>query len=163
MQRIKKIRCSLIIFIVGLIISGLTAFPLLWELNILASSLGIPPNTSWTELNGLQRWVAYVQTGLKDTYSKYPFIGYGTDWLAFAHLIIAVFFIGPLIDPVKNRWIVISGLIACVGVFPLALICGEIRSIPLYWRMIDCSFGLFGGVPLLYILRQIRKLEAENN
>jgi hypothetical protein len=29
----------------------------------------------------------------------YPFLAYGTDWLAFAHIVIAVFFIGPLVKP----------------------------------------------------------------
>ena len=39
-------------------------------------------------------------------------------------------------------------LIACAGVIPLALICGAIRGIPFYWRLIDCSFGIFGLIPL---------------
>ena len=30
-------------------------------------------------------------------------IAYGTDWLAFAHITIAVAFLGPLKDPVRNR------------------------------------------------------------
>ncbi|SCF41963.1 hypothetical protein [Micromonospora mirobrigensis] len=31
---------------------------------------------------------------------------YGTDWLAFAHLVLAVAFWGPLRDPVRNVWVV---------------------------------------------------------
>jgi hypothetical protein len=46
----------------------------------------------------------------------------------------------------------------CAAVFPLALICGEIRGIPLYWRLIDCSFGLFGAIPLLYCLKLVREM-----
>jgi len=49
-----------------------------------------------------------------DTNQRYPFLSYGTDWLAFAHLIIAILFIGPLIDPVKNSWIISWALsVAC--------------------------------------------------
>jgi hypothetical protein len=91
--------------------------------------------------------------------SMQPWIDYGTDWLAFAHLIIAVFFVGPLLDPVRNVWVLRAGVIACIAVVPLALICGAVRQIPFGWRLIDCSFGVFGIVPLLYCLRLIRKLE----
>ncbi|HSH39366.1 MAG TPA: hypothetical protein VK993_11325 [Chthoniobacterales bacterium] len=64
---------------------------------------------------------------------------YGTDWLAFGHIVIAIFFAGPLIDPVRNLWVIRAGQIACVLVIPLALVCGDIRGIPLWWRAIDCS------------------------
>ena len=47
-----------------------------------------------------------------------------------------------------------------VLVVPLALICGPIRGIPFYWRLIDCSFGVLGIVPLWIALRCGRKLRA---
>jgi hypothetical protein len=50
-------------------------------------------------------------------------------------------------------------LIACAGVIPLALIAGQIRGIPLPWRLIDCSFGVFGALPLLICGRSIHALE----
>jgi hypothetical protein len=50
------------------------------------------------------------------------------------------------------------GLIACVGVFFIALICGPIREIPLFWQLIDCSFGFLAALPLLYCLRLSRRL-----
>ena len=56
------------------------------------------------------------------------------DWLAFAHLVIAVAFLSPFIDPVRNKWIIAFGWIACGGVIPLALIAGHIRGIPIAWR-----------------------------
>jgi hypothetical protein len=40
-------------------------------------------------------------------------------------------FIGPYLDPVRNKWVVTFGLIACAGVIPLALIADHIRGIPL--------------------------------
>jgi hypothetical protein len=55
--------------------------------------------------------------------------------------------------------VLVFGIIACVGVLPLALIAGPIRSIPLYWRLIDCSFGIVGVVPLLICFRCVRQLE----
>jgi hypothetical protein len=96
---------------------------------------------------------------LRESYAKYPWLAYGTDWLAFAHVVIAIFFIGAFMDPVRNIWILKAGIIGCVLVIPLALICGAIRQIPFGWRMIDCSFGAFGVIPLLYSLRLTRALE----
>ncbi len=88
-------------------------------------------------------------------------MAYGTDWLAFAHVIIAVCFIGPLVDPVRNVWVIKFGLIACAAVIPTALIFGVIREIPFCWQLIDCSFGVFGSIPLLLVWKWIRELERE--
>ena len=41
-----------------------------------------------------------------------------------------------------------------------ALLCGPLRGIPFGWRLIDCSFGVLGAVPLLYCLRLTRRLAA---
>jgi hypothetical protein len=108
----------------------------------------------------LHTWLRRVYLGVADSNRRYPFLAYGTDWLAFAHLVIAVAFLGPLRDPVRNRWVLTFGVIACAGVVPLALIAGPIRGIPLYWRMIDCSFGVIGMIPLLISLRAVSQLEA---
>ncbi len=145
---------------VGLVLSGVTAFPLEIELRILRSCLGIDPTLPASSYAGLHRWIATVGAGLRDTYARYPFIGYGTDWLAFAHLVIAVAFIGPLRDPIRNVWVVTFGLIACVGVIPTALIAGAVRQIPFYWRLLDCSFGVFGALPLWMARRYIVRLQS---
>jgi len=39
------------------------------------------------------------------------------------------------------------------------MICGPIRGIPFYWRLIDCSFGVFGFIPLWVVRRSILELE----
>jgi len=57
--------------------------------------------------------------------------------------------------------VITFGLIACAGVVPLALIAGGIRGIPFPWRLIDCSFGVVGFVPLLICRRLIGALERE--
>lgn len=76
-------------------------------------------------------WLGKIRDALTEINAKYPFIAYGTDWLAFAHFVIAILFIGPLRDPVKNIWVVEFGMIACVLVVPFALIMGDVRGIPL--------------------------------
>ena len=139
----------------ALIVSGLTAFPLQFELEQLSDWLGLTPDQG----SGLGKWILLARDGLRDSYGKHPWVAYGTDWLAFAHIIIALFFIGPLVDPVRNVWILWAGLIACVLVLPLALICGPIRQIPVGWRLIDCSFGVLGAFPLAYCLKWTRRLE----
>jgi hypothetical protein len=158
---LRRYRLVLGAFIVGLIVSGLTAFPLLHELEILARVLGIPADADPGSLSGLQFWIATVRNGLRDVHASYPWLAYGTDWLAFGHLVIALFFIGPWRNPVANAWVLRMGLVACAGVIVLALICGPIRGIPFYWRLIDCSFGVFGALPLLYCLRLTRDLRRK--
>jgi succinate-acetate transporter protein len=158
-----RIRVVLLIFIIGLVISGLTAFPLATELRILSAALGIDENTPPSQYAGLQHWIARVAEGLRKTYEQYPFIAYGTDWLAFAHLVIAIAFIGPYRDPVRNSWVITFGMIAYAGVVPLALIAGAVREIPLYWRLIDCSFGVLGFIPLWLVRRDIATLESASH
>ena len=80
-------------------------------------------------------------------------------WLAFGDLGIAVFFVGALKDPVRNLWVIEAGMIVCVGVIPLALICGPIRGIPFFWQLIDCSFGVFGIIPLLMCRGYVKRIE----
>lgn len=158
-RTLTRCRAALLVFIAGLVLSGLTAFPLLLELNLLSSWLGIDTTASPDAYMGLRFWISTVRLGLERTDAAYPWLAYGTDWLAFAHLAIAVFFIGPLIDPARNRWILVSGIILCAAVIPTALIAGAVRGIPLYWRLIDCSFGVFGVIPLIYCLRLSLDLE----
>ena len=161
----RRFRIVLGFFVFGLVVSGLTAFPLRVEVNWIASVLGIAPDVDLTSLGGLKYWIAYVRAGLEHSYDSYPFLAYGTDWLAFAHLVLAVFFLGPLWAPTRHNWILVSGILACLGVIPLALICGPLRGIPSYWRMIDCSFGVIGIIPLSYCLvlsGKLRKLDPRS-
>lgn len=148
----KQVKTLLLLFITGLVLSGLTAFPLEWELRI-ACGLLLPYN------NAFANWILKAYEAVHNINSNYPFIAYGTDWLAFAHLVLAIGFIGPLRNPVKNIWVIEFGLIACAGVFPLAFIAGAIRGVPFFWQCIDCSFGFFGGIILWLCLKKIKRLE----
>jgi hypothetical protein len=156
---LKRIRTWVVIFIVGLVLSGVTAFPLQTEVGglvqILHAALLLPVATS----THLLAWVERVYAALSATNTNYPFLAYGTDWLAFGHLVIATTFIGAWRDPVRNKWLFDFGLIACAGVIPLAIIAGGIRGIPIPWRFIDCSFGIFGCIPLLLCRRMVVTLE----
>ncbi len=156
MSTLTKYRLVLSAFMLGLMLSGVTAFPLAWEMQLLTTLSGINPSLPPEHYTGLAFWLATVSRGLHKTYATYPWVAYGTDWLAFAHIAIAVYFIGPLVNPLKNEWVIYAGLVGCVLVLPLALICGPLRGIPLYWRLIDCSFGVLGAVPLFYCLRLTR-------
>src|SRR5271157_340140 len=113
-----RIRIWLVLFIAGLVLSGLTAFPLLHETAWLDHAFHVAPMPPAGGEATLQTWLRRVHEALETTGREYPFLSYGTDWLAFAHLVIAVAFIGPLRDPVRNKWVLVFGVIACLGVFP---------------------------------------------
>lgn len=148
----KVIRVWLTLFVIGLALSGITAFALETELHWLILHWPLNGNTP------LFAWVVKAYEALLDNNTRYPFLAYGYDWLAFGHLIIALFFIGPIRRPVENKWVLIIGMIACAGVFPLAFIAGAVRGIPLYWRLIDCSFGVLGIIPLLICYRKATQI-----
>jgi hypothetical protein len=156
---LRAIRIWLVVFIVGLVLSGLTAFPLETELRVASSIMHATALADW--MPQLTEWIDRVRDGVIVTNGRYPFLAYGTDWLAFAHLVIAVAFIGVFRDPVRNIWIIVWGMIACVAVIPLALIAGPIRGIPWGWTLLDCSFGVVGIIPLIVVYRLIRRLERE--
>lgn len=157
---LRSIRIWLAIVILGLFVSGVTAFPLQHELDLLirvAAHCHLANRAP-----SLNAWFLRVDHALADTNAQYPFLAYGTDWLAFAHIVIAIVFIGPYIDPIRNKWIVTWGLINSAGIFFLALIAGPIRGIPFYWRLIDCSFGVICGAILLKVRSDIRRLELSH-
>ena len=152
---IVRYRVLLCGFIVGLVLSGSTAFPLIAELKWLSTVLANAP----LQLPALNEWIFRVRDALVDTDAKYPFLAYGYDWLAFAHLMIAVAFIGPLRDPVRNRWLLEWAMICCVCVLPLAFVMGPIRGIPLGWTLVDCAFGVVAFPPLWLCWKWSKQLE----
>ena len=127
-DHLLRIRLWLGAFIAGLVLSGITAFPLQSELRWLVLLLHAGFLVPIAQSTHLLAWIERVDGALIATNGRYPFLAYGTDWLAFAHLVIAVAFIGPFVDPVRNKWVVTFGLIACAGVIPLALIAGPMRG-----------------------------------
>jgi len=159
-----RIRALTLCFIVGLILSGVTAIPLASQVNFLAKISGAEarignsgiPAPEWAV------WLTKVQTALNNTSVEAPFLFYGTDWLAFGHFVIAVAFIGAYRDPMRNEWLFTFGIIACLMTIPYAFVFGSVRGIPWWWRLTDSSFGVFGLVPLLLCRRFVRMIVADS-
>lgn len=163
-MKIKTLYRWIIAFVIfGLIVSGLTAFPLSVELDILARIV-TGGSEDWNPANyqGLAHWILKVREGLENTYRDYPFIAYGTDWLAFGHIIIALFFILPFREPARYVGVLWVGVAACLLVAPLAMICGPIRGIPFYWQFIDMCFGIVCIFPLLLAIKLTKAIESGN-
>lgn len=158
----RRLRWFTCIFIAGLVLSGATAIPLETELGWLAHIFGVD-STTWIPWdNSFRGWIWEVWMSLRETKAQYPFLFYGTDWLVFGHFVIAIAFIGALRDPVRNRWLFDFGLIACVLVIPYALCFGGLRGIPFSWRLIDCSFGAVGFIPLWFCRKWAVELEQHD-
>jgi len=147
----RQIRHWIIFFMISLVLSGLTAIPLESELTFLSRLFS--PETP------VGSWIDRACTGIVTMNRQYPFLGYGYDWLAFAHFILAILFIGPLKDPVKNKWVIEFGMIACLLIVPFAFVAGHYRGIPIAWRLIDCSFGVIGLIPLSICRSKIIEVE----
>lgn len=142
-RQLKSIRLLIGFFMVALFISRLTAIPIDAQLSVLMKLLH--PDTV------VYAWIQKVLFTYREVASTHPFLFYGYDWLAFAHFVLAILFVGPYRDPVKNTWVIQFGLIASVLVITFAFVAGHYRGIPLGWRRIDCSFGV-GGFLLLWII-----------
>lgn len=151
MKTLTKIRIVLLAFIVLLILSGLTAFPVRTEISFLTRHINSFPVF-------FQNWIRELNATISSTPEV---MLYGTDWLGFAHIVISLFFIPVFIDPIKYKVNIIIGITACIGVFPLAFICGPLRNIPFFHQLIDCSFGIIGGIFLYIIYRSALKLEKQ--
>lgn len=150
-NRTRKIKIVTVFFMAALAVSGLTAIPVKTEIVWLQNA--VP--TSW---GTIQQFLSTIRNAL---YSCDETILYGFDWLAFAHVVIAILFIGVLRDPVRNIWVVEFGMIACILILPFAFVMGHERGIPLWWQLIDCSFGVFGILPLGYVRHLILELEKQ--
>jgi hypothetical protein len=92
MRTLTRIRFWLVLFVLGLILSGVTAFPLEAGSGLLVRLLHADWSPAPEHLPALVDWIDWVHHGIAQTNQEYPFMAYGTDWLAFAHLVIAVAF-----------------------------------------------------------------------
>ena len=161
LQLRRRIKACTWLVIVGLAVSGITAIPLQSELDVLARLFGAQSSSADESNSGFVKWILIVREGLHVTYAKYPFVAYGTDWLAFGHIVIAIAFVGALRHPTRNLWLFKFGMIACTLVIPWAFLFGELRGIPIYWRLIDCAFGVVGFFPCWIAYRSARELEQQ--
>jgi len=148
-----RIKAGIIITIIGLLVNGISSVPLRTELEIL---LRYPDRLPQFLLD----WWTYVQQGVLETSDKYSFMRYGFDWLAFAHVMIAIAFIGPLRDPIKNQWVVQWGMIvAALGIL-MAFGWERIRDIPVWWSIVDAGISYMAFVVLWLCNKWIGKLKV---
>ena len=148
----RLIRRWLAFFMITLALSGIIAIPADWELSVATGF--------FDDSSSIGRWLNEIYLAVRETGKKYPYLFYGYDWLGFAHIIIAMAFIGPYKDPVKNKWVIEFGSIACFLTIPFALLTGYFRGIPFWWRLIDYSFGIFGLVPPGICYNKINELQT---
>jgi hypothetical protein len=152
MSDLKRAKVMLGIVALGLFLSGVTVWPAQTELKTIVRVV-------WgnAEPTGqLYTFLLDVIEGLEVVEAAYPFLLYAHDWLAFAHIMLAILFAGAIRDPVRNVWVVQCGLIMCGLVPVLAAICIPLRGLPHFWFWIDFAFAPAAAVPLLVALRDIR-------
>lgn len=147
-KRLKLVKRLILAFIVCLFISGLTAIPVEPQLEFLLNVL--------PQKGSFYYWIQKVLTAYQEVDKTAPFLLYGYDWLAFAHFVLAILFIGPYRNPLRNIWVIEFGLIACVLVIPYAFVAGYFRGISIGWRIIDCSFGVVGFGVLWVCYQQLK-------
>ena len=131
----------------GLALSGLTAIPIQSEVALGRTLLGHDLSLGGRLPAHVVTWLQTLDDGVALTSSQAPFMFYGTDWLAFGHLMIALVFVGALADPIRNRWLYRFGMIASLLVPLWAAAFGHLRGIPIWWRLIDASFGVVAFFP----------------
>jgi hypothetical protein len=148
----KAIRRWLLVFMIVLAVSGITAIPVERELSMATKF--------FSDASFIGNWLNQTLLAVRETDQKFPYLFYGYDWLAFAHIVIAIAFIGPYRDPVKNKWVIEFGAICCFLIIPFALIVGFLRGIPFWWRLVDCSFGIVGLIPLGICYNKISEIES---
>ncbi len=142
--------------IAGLVITALIAFPVVTNSQYLLAMAG-EDTVFGRYFPEMGKWVSLAVRGIQDTEASYPFLFYMSDWMVFAHLVVAAFLYGAFIEPARNVWIIQVSIWTCLAVIPFALIAGEVRHIPLFWRLIDCSFGVICIVPLYFSLRWLTR------
>lgn len=146
---LRRIRFIVVVFIVGLVLSGATAMPVQTQLDWAVRLLGDDV-----------AWVNRVRADVTRINAEAPYIFYGYDWLAFGHFAIAIVFVWAWRDPKRHAFLFDYGLILCGLVIVFALVVAPFRGVPFWWRLIDCSFGVFGAIPLWLARRWTKRLGA---
>ena len=83
----RQIKKYVWIFIVGLVLSGLSAIPLVWGVDFVVDIL--EEIEFHSQVFSLMK---QVQNVLIFNAEHFPFMAYGNDWLAFAHFLFALLF-----------------------------------------------------------------------
>lgn len=158
-SKLKKIRLVMGLAIAGMITTVIISFPIVTHVGVLVEWAGSGSKLG-SKFPAVGQWVDHVYAGVSQTDQTYPFLFYMSDWLVFAHVVIAIFFVGAYRDPVRNIWIIEASLIACVLVVFFAAIAGETRGIPVFWRIADASFGVICFTPLWFARKWVNEIEG---
>lgn len=156
---LRRIRVLLGLFAAGLVLCGIVIFPLKWQIDTVAALFG--PGTLTDRLfPPMAQWIAQLQTGIAAIADNHPYLFYCTDWVGFAMIAIALAFIGPIKDPIRNIWVIRYGILVCLLTFPMVVISGIVRGFPLFWLPIDCAFGAAGLLLLCPAIHYTKRLET---
>ncbi len=156
-QSLKHAKLMLWVVVVGLLVSAITIWPAISELKFAVNLLWGDSQPTGT----LHAFLLQAIEGLESVNGTYPFMLYAHDWLAFAHIVLAILFAGAARDPVRNIWVVQCGLIMCALVPVLAAICIPLRGLPWVWFWFDFAFAPLAALPLWIALRDIKKAESQ--
>ncbi len=157
MNNLARAKWMLAVVVFGLLVAGITVWPAVPELKLAVRIVWGPGEATGT----LHGFVLKAIEGIESVDANYPFMLYAHDWLAFAHIVLAILFAGAIRDPIRNIWIVQCGLIMCALIPVLAGICVPIRGLPWIWFWIDFAFAPAAALPLWIALRDIRRAEAK--
>jgi hypothetical protein len=152
MKSLKRAKYMIGIVAFGLLVSAVTIWPMVKELKLMVRIIG-GDSAATGHLHG---FLLRVIEGIEEVNAAYPFLFYGYDWLAFAHIVLAILFMGAMRDPVRNVWVVQFGLIACALIPILAGISIPLRGLPWWWFWVDFAFAPAAAIPLWVALRDIR-------
>lgn len=147
-RELKIIRLMLGMVVAGLLLSGLTTFWLPQEIKWLIETVWSNSPDTFPFFSGEYELLVKVGRGLEIIDRDYPQILLGTDWLGFAHIILAILFLGALKDPARNIWVIQFGMISAVLVVPAAFLFGYVRELPSIHYFVDAAFGVTAFVPL---------------
>ena len=154
----RRVRFLVFVFIVLLILGGLSAFFIVETANI-AQQLSGKGSFIGERLPSVAEWVSKIHDAIAETAEKHPFMFYGTDWVGFSHFMMVIACIGVLREPVRNIWVIQFALIGCILMIPMTLVIGAARDLPWFWQLFDCGIGAVGAILFFICYRYVRRLE----
>jgi hypothetical protein len=161
-KTLRRIRLYLIVFFFGILFGLHTVAFVEIETAYFARFLGY--GTFMEDiLPSAASWIENLHHTITEVYKTYPVMAYCMDWLSYACLVFAWFTIGAIKNPVRNIWIIQVYMIACILAAMLPFIVGPFRGIPLFWRFIDCSFGIIGFLLLFSAYRLTKQLQVNQS
>jgi hypothetical protein len=157
---LRRVRVMLGIVAAGLFVSGMTCYFLPWELRTVIDAVWGRGEGARTWMPQMHAFILKMEQAVLLVRRDYPELFLGTDYLGFAHVLLAILFFGAMRDPARNIWVIQFGLIASVLVIPAAFFFGSLRGAPFLHYLVDSSFGT-GAVIFLYAAyRGARSLES---